>query len=317
MRDHRLGIDIGTARIRIAARKPSVGRVEIAAVAVRDLPTGVTTSGSINEPELVAALIDEMLDELGVRGGRAVCAVGAPAATLRTATLPRMTSLERSRAARLDLNRRLGQPSEGIVIRVHQIEPSSDKYVVGAVSKKVLDSRTTALRKAGLRVCGVDHEGRALTRSFPKSDAVLDVGYERTSLHVPSAGSCTTWWCAVGGETITEGIARDLGIDGTAAEARKRALGTAGAGETASAELVREVSELISSARKSSTIRRVTVVGNGSRIPGLRGAIESANGVMGEDAPPDGIGLETYPADIARAASADWALALGLATWFA
>jgi Tfp pilus assembly PilM family ATPase len=262
-------------------------------------------------------LIDEMMDELGVRRGRAVCAVGPPAATLRMTTLPRMTALERRRAARLDLNRQLGQASEGIVIRVHAIDRGCDTYTVGAVSKSVLESRTTALRKAGLRVCGVDHEGRALTRCFPKSDAVLDVGCERTCLHVASAGSCLTWWSAIGGETITQGIARDLGIDGAAAEARKRALGTAGAGEAAMAELVREVGDLISNARTRCTIRCVSIVGNGSRVPGLRRAIESASSVACEPAPPDGIGLDKYPADIVRAASADWALALALTTWFA
>jgi hypothetical protein len=55
--------------------------------------------------------------------------------------------------------------------------------------------------------------------------------------------------------------------------------------------------------------------GNGSRIPGIDDAIERATGTPVRFAMlPPGIS-DTLPADVLRAAAADWSLAYGLGLW--
>jgi Tfp pilus assembly PilM family ATPase len=311
-----LGIDIGSTRIRIACARVGGRNAVVETVSSRDLPAGVSSEGEVADPELVATVIEDMLGELQVRSRDCVFAVGPPVATLRVLKLPRMSAIERDRAARIDVERRLGRAASDVVVRARPLAPKSDVCLVGAVAGRALRSRSEAVRRAGLRAHAVDFEGAALLRAFPAADAVLDIGLRRITLHAVAGSAPTTLWSPIGGATMTAAIGEDLGVEEQSAESRKRSVGIAGAGEGAFTEIVSEASTLVRSARtRGCTIERLGLFGNGSRVVGMREAIERAADVRLPVERPAGLSESAYPDDVATGAAVDWALAIGLARW--
>ncbi|HEY8321113.1 MAG TPA: pilus assembly protein PilM [Candidatus Baltobacteraceae bacterium] len=311
-----VGIDIGTSRVRIAYGRGAGRMAEIEAVIARDLPADSSADGEVVDADLVATVIEDMIGELGVRARDCVCAVGPPVASLRLLQLPRMSPLDRERAARIDVERRLGRATNDVIVRTSPVTGLLDGYLVGAVAGRALRSRTAAVRRAGLRARAVDFEGSALARAFPDADAILDVGTARATLHAVRDGIPTTLWSPIGGAAVTAAIREDLGVEQRAAETRKRSVGAAGAGAAAFEEVVAEASTLVRSARRRNcSIERLALFGNGSRLTGLRAALERAGDVRVVAARPAGLSADAYPDDVALVGAADWGLAIGLARW--
>jgi Tfp pilus assembly PilM family ATPase len=306
------GVDIGTARIRVALARRSRKAANIEAIALRDIPSGVARDGLVGEPELVAALIDEMRVELGWNGRRAVCGVAPPAATLRSATFPKMSAFERANAARLDIERHTNVSLRDVAIRVHPA--GAGAYRVGTVERAVLRSRIAVLGKARIRSVAVDYEGLALLRCHRNVDAVIDLGERKTALYVCDVNAPGSWYLPIGGSAITDAIAADLAIGWEQAEARKRLHGCAGAGSTASRGFVEEIAAMVAQARRRHRIERIATVGNASRLRGLRNDIERIAHVSCVDmeAPAE---RPCYAQDAASVAMTDWSLAVGLALW--
>jgi Tfp pilus assembly PilM family ATPase len=313
-----LGIDVGSTRARIAlAEAHRSGSMRIRAIVARDLPGGATKALSIAEPELVAAVLEEMVAELGTRERRCVLALNARGGIVRTVVFPRMTWAERMRAARFEAQRFCGWDleAERAVVRVHCSDRSTGSFVVGVARPDALHTRVASARKAGLRTIAVDHEAFALRRVFSDCDAIVDVGSEVSAIHVFSDRGQASVVVELGGSSITIGIARELSIDVATAERRKRILGCAGAGLEARCDIIREIGSAIERARSGSQIQRVVVTGNGSRIPNFTRELEQAAEVRAEMPVPELLRIEAYPEDVVRAASPDWALAASLATW--
>lgn len=304
-----LGIDAGRSRVRIAlAETAARGEVRIRAIAARDLPMG---------DGLFAALLDEMLEELGTRERRCVISLGEESASLRVITMPAMSWAERGRAARFEARRFTPWELDGepTVVRVHPSSRVEGRWAIGAVRRVTLEERIGAYSSAGLRVCAIDHDSLALRRAHPAYDAVLDVGFERATIHCYGEGGPRSWSIAEGGAQITRGIARDLSIDEPSAERRKRILGTAGAGISARDGFVAALREAVVRARGRVPISSIALTGNGARLPGLVAAIEAATGARVEIPVSALLPGEMYPDDVLRAAAPDWALAAALSIW--
>lgn len=311
-----LGVDIGSSRVRIASLERCNGMLRLRAVSSRDVPEDASSHGDVARPELVAAVIEEMLEELGTAQRSCVCGIGAPAASLRAVNLPPMSSLERMQTARLEVERHLGRSIDDVVVRIHPERNRRGAYHVGAVARRALTSRVTAARRAGLKVVAVDHEAFALTRCFPSADAIVDVGLERTTLYSFTGQDYAMSWTATGGASITQTIQRELNLEVHAAERRKRIVGIAGSGESAVTNLVREIAALVEGAKSQGPRRGgLCLVGNGSRIAGIEERLSERLGVRVDRSAPSLELDERVPLDVARRAMADWGLAIGLAMW--
>jgi len=299
-----LGIDVGTARTRVAllARDPA-GVPRLIAVAVR--PT-------LNDP---AAAIAQAHAELGTRERRCVLAVAGPDALLRTAAFPPMGRGERERAARFEAARFVPYPVAGAALRVTPL--ADGRFVVGVARKAALEARVAAARAARLTPVAVDDGALALCRAFPHADALIDVGERATTLVVPGDPIPSARVFATGGRAFTAAVAASLGIDEATAEQRKRSVGLAGAGEHARDGLVEQLASALIETRAAARaeLRAIVLAGNGARLCGLADALERAvqipvrMGALPADA------ASALPPDVVRAASPDWGLAYGLALW--
>jgi|GEM_PF-637484 Tfp pilus assembly PilM family ATPase len=320
-RPHALGIDIGSERIRVASvESGGGGTVRVRAVAARPVPQAIADGPA--RTELLAALIDEMRDELDTKTRRCVLAVGPSDASVHRAEYPvGMRGAERLRAARLELRHRLGEGEREPIVRIKPLDAAAGWYAVARVSRMILHERRAIARAAGLHLAAVDLESFAFRRVFPQADAVLDIGLHTSRLHLFAPDLPQTRSFEIGGEALTSAIAEDLDVTQHVAEERKRSIGLAGAGERA----VRRLAELVRSAvaeggaqtraAEHGVARRLVVTGNGARLAGLAARIcEAAGYVQGHDVPAPLL-LSGYPEGIQVHAAPDWALAVGLALW--
>lgn len=310
-----LGIDIGTTRVRVVESEPFGQGARIRAVAVREVSNGASSSGALEDPEYIAALIEDALEELGTRERRCVCAIGEPDALMRPLRFPKMTSLERERAARFEAQRHVEYPIEEAVVRVHPVHAASGLWALGIARSSAIVTRVAALRAARLKPVAIDHEACALSRALPGFDAIVDVGHQRTSMHIITKDTPRTLQAYNGGADVTRAIERELSVDGQTAEKRKRILGTAGAGERARASLTSDIAALVHQARSTQAISRVALVGNAARLAGIAVDLESATGALCEMPVSEVLRGRHYPDDVIRSSAPDWTLAAGLALW--
>ena len=304
-----LGVDIGKTRIRIAASlRAASGKAELVDVASCEAP---------DDADCAAAVIDDLRRQLKTRERRCVLSLPAAAGVVKVVRFPKMSDSERRNAARFESERIVPWNSKEIatVVRAHWINAREGLVAIGVARADALRARVTCARRAGLAIVAVDHDACAMRRAFPFADAVLDIGYQSSSLHVFSTSGPFSVTIPAGGSDVTAGICRDLGIDLTAAERRKRILGTAGAGEAARDAFVARVAATIGEVRERNAIRRVALMGNGARLPGLAEAIETAIGAMADLPVSDLLRVAAYPDDVARSAAPDWTLAASLAAW--
>jgi type IV pilus assembly protein PilM len=312
-----LGIDIGTTRIRVAmGRRERSGRFVVAAVATREI-AGAGAGDCTVEPDVVARAIEDLVNELAPARRICVLSLTSPKALLRILRFPAMSWRKRRAAARVEVERFVPWNAKQVasVVRVRSVDALSGLVAVGIAREDALAPRVASVRRAGLRVVGVDDAACALRRAFPLADGVLDIGYRTSTLHAFLPSGPISSVVAAGGADVTRAIAGDLRIDEAAAEKRKRIFGTAGAGEWAKSQLVDAIRCQIEHMPARNIPRRLALVGNGARLAGLAEAIESATQSIVEVPPSDVLRNGSYPDDVARAAGPDWTLAASLATW--
>lgn len=309
-----LGVDVGSTRLRLVALSAEVPpRLERAVV--RDLPPPVPGAGSNDDAEIVAAALREAALELGTGERRCVAALAEPDALLRRTALPRMSPLERMRAATFEATRFVDAPLAEWTVRA-AAGPDEGEVIIGIARTEALRRRVRSLRGAGLRPIAVDHASLAWRRAVPHADAVLDVGWRRSTLTLFAEPLADVRTFSLGGEHVTERIARSLGCDRDAAEERKRTVGEGGAAGDERERFVDAVAEALVELRSAGRdVRTLVLAGNGARLDGLAAALERVTAIrILPSAFPPGLAA-AYPADVLRACAPDWLFAYGLALW--
>ncbi len=230
--------------------------------------------------------------------------------------LPNRSRVELERAAVREAQRQIGYAISDALVRIHPVSNQDHLFAIGVVKKGVLQSRLRTLRKAGLKVVAFDHEALALRRAFPNYGAVVDIGHERSSVHFYGDVVPQTVQYLSGGAEITRAIERDLFLDNTTAEKRKRTLGTLGAGEPSRLALIHELVRLFDAMDKSNfQFDRVGLVGNGSRLDGIAAELEGRIGMPVDAAMSQIVSDRACRRDMNIGSAADWALAIGLCQW--
>jgi type IV pilus assembly protein PilM len=298
-----LGVDIGRRRVRVALSAFADASPRLVAVAARD-----------HSGDPVSALRDACA-ELQTAERRCVLALASPDALLRTAEFPPMSRWERARAARFEAARFIDYPIAQAAISL--VPAGAGRWALGIARRSALASALAAAKRARLRTLGVDDAAFALQRAHPDAAGVIDVGDDATRLTVFGQAVPYSGHIPIGGEQLTDAIAQSLGIDVDAAEERKRLIGFGGAGDAQRDVLIAALAETLADARAAGYAAAGTIVlcGNGSRVPGLADALENATGYTIRHAALAPECSLTLPADVLRAAAADWSVAFGLSLW--
>ncbi len=309
-----LGVDIGATRIRVAvAERRKHGAIRLLAIASRE--RGDATDAERDDVTIM--ILEDLSRELGLRQRECVSALGSPRATLRSVRFPKMSWFERRSAARFDVLGEYGEPAGTCTrVRLHSIDRASGLFAVGAVDDAEVRRQISILRKARLRVAGIDHDACALRRVLSHLDAVVDIGHETVRVHAFLQEPPISWTAGVGGVDVTRCIATELAIDVASAERRKRILGVAGAGESARESCVEAICSLIEEARASGMrLSEIGFIGNGARLPGVMESVAERTRARVEIPVSALLRTANMSDEALSAGSPDWTLAAALTTW--
>lgn len=290
-----LGLDFGGAALKAVLLGAQKGGVVVLAAGQEPLPPGtVDADGLVTRPKEAGEAARRLLRRIGLKKAhRVVTTVGNGSAVIRLAQFPRMSREELGEALRWEGGQHIPIPLEQAVLDFSILESPRDAsqmtVFLAAAPRRVAEALVSSLRLCHLRPYALDLEPncalRALTYASLAEEgsaaawAVLDLGASSTKLTLfDGAVPQITRTLNLGGQALTELLGRELGLDLSQAEDKKRQEGLL-EGTSARAVLWPQLEELFMEVRRSLEyfliqrrgvrLRRVFLLGGGASLPGL------------------------------------------------
>lgn len=297
------GVDIGTREIRVAKVKVTGGIPEVAAIGRFPTPPDIFTDG-IGSEKLAVAL-KGAVQNTGTEIKEAVTAVGADKLILRQIRMPLMPEKEIEAALKWEAERHIPVPLEELVLRHATLgEVTTDEVrqlhiLLVAAPHKTIHEYHSLFQQAGLMLVAVDLQAFAHWRVFAGSYrtqpsgtiAILNISGTNSQLTILRAGRIELVRnIAVGGDKITEALAKTYSVDFSVAQKMKEegeiipALGEAAATvepakvqldfaiRAGMGEIVREIRRSLSwyqSQSREFPVERIILCGGGAKLKGI------------------------------------------------
>ena len=235
-----VALDIGSSAIAGAEIKD--GR-QLARAAVEELPEGIVVDGEVAEPVDLSNHIKRFWKE-GKFSGRSVrLGVANQRVVVRMIELPVIDDpVEMRQTVEIEAAEHIPIPPDQAIIDYQSIGWFEDesgprqRLVVVAAHREMIDTLVSSVRRAGLRVDGIDLEAFALIRSLvpatPAGDGaqvLCHIGAGATNIIVSvDRTSQFTRLVGLGGVDLTNAVADQTGLSPHEAEALKAACGLLG-----------------------------------------------------------------------------------------
>jgi type IV pilus assembly protein PilM len=314
-----VGLDLGTYAVR--AVELSVGggaQPTLSRFAQVTLPPGAIRDGEVVDAGAVSAAIRRLWSDGKFKPKRVVVGVANQRVIVRQAELPAMSEADLRAALQYEAQELIPIPVEDAILDSQILEelvsPDGEprmRILLAAAQRDMVRTQLAAVQGAGLAASAVDVIPFALvralfdraTQSFTgdgSAEAIVCIGGGVTNVVVHEQGVPRfVRVLLVGGDDVTDAIARDLDVDADSAEDLKRRAdigssdaAVARAGQVVSDRLTPLVEEIRGSLdyylaqSQSSPIGRVLVTGGGSRLAGLMERLQSQLGGRVEPAHP-------------------------------
>lgn len=235
----KLGIDIGTASIKVTQLKNEEGKYILENYGI------VNVSHHMTGPQFVetnviadtAGILKKLLAETGVSTKKVVASLPNNVVFISVIDVPQLSESELKNAIQWEARRYVPLPLEEVtlswsVLAIPQ-ETGKLKVLITAVPTSVIENYLKMFKLAGLQPEALEIEALALIRALvgnrQESFIIIDIGARNTSLNLVDRGFLrVSRNLAVGGENFTTAVAQSLHISFTRAEQFKRDLGLAG-----------------------------------------------------------------------------------------
>lgn len=311
-----VGLDIGSYAVR-AAEVSLGGQPTLERFAQVTLPPDAVRGGEVNDVGAVSSAIRRLWSDGGFKSKRVVLGVANQRVVVRQAELPSMSEADLQSALRFEAQELIPIPIDDAILDFQILgdtvsadgEPRM-RVLLAAAQRDMVRTHLAAVEGAGLAAAAVDVIPFALVRSLTlgasffegdgSAEAIVNIGGGVTNVVVHEQGVPRfVRVLMVGGDDITQAIARELSVDLDMAEDLKRraAMGpsddaVARAGQIVSGRLGNLVEEIRGSIdyytaqSQSSPISRVIVTGGASRTAGLMERLQSQLGARVEPGRP-------------------------------
>ncbi len=296
-----IGIDISDRSIKIAEVVHS-GTPEFRTVCWSSLSPDLMQKGIVQDiPRMVQEIRQTFTkcSPLPLSQSDAVASIPERHSFVGVLDLPNMSDAETDEAVRWAIRKDLPFDLDRVYLDWQPIVGSpgaaTRQVVVGAAQKAVIDPLLLALDGAGLTVRALELEVQAMVRSLLPLDAaslqgimICDLGATTTKLIYFDRGSMRfTMNVSKGGDSLTDALVAQLGLDATVAAEKKAVIGVlAREGEdgavantirAALLELLQGVQRaaqggLMQVSGGSGTIQGILLSGGGANLPGIRDA---------------------------------------------
>ncbi|MDQ3756459.1 MAG: type IV pilus assembly protein PilM [Actinomycetota bacterium] len=311
-----VGLDIGSFGVRAVELALGGGQPVLERFAQVTLPPGAVRSGEVVDVGAVGSAIKRLWSQGGFRSKRAVVGIANQRVIVRQAEVPAMSESDLQAALQFEAQDLIPIPIEDAILDFQVVEQLVGdqgeprmRILLAAAQREMVRSFLAGVESGGLAASAVDVTPfalvRAVTLGAPAFDdvgaeAVVCIGGGVTNVVVHEQGIPRfVRVLLVGGDDITEAIARELNVDLDYAEDVKRRAdvnspedAVSRAGQVVAQRLVPLVEEIRGSLdyyaaqTQSAPINRVLVTGGGSRITGLMERLQSQLGARVEPAHP-------------------------------
>lgn len=302
-----VGLDIGTFAVRAAELNLATGVPTLLRFGQVALPPGAVRDGEVIDVAAVGSAIRRLWTQAGFRAKRVVIGVANQRVIIRQADLPQMPEDDLRAALPYEAHELIPIPIDDAVLDFQVLEQvvGSDgeprtRVLLAAAQRDMIQGHLAAVAEAKLSASRVDVVPFALVRALAGvtdvlgggTEAIVCVGGGVTNVVVHEDGVPRfVRILSVGGDDITEAIARELATDLDTAEDLKRRASEL-PGDERTQQAMRVVNErlgpLVEEIRGSldfylaqadaAQLRRVLITGGGSRLPGLLDQLQSQLG---------------------------------------
>jgi type IV pilus assembly protein PilM len=290
------GLDIGSSCIKLAEIQGSSKGYILSRFSQMPLAKGVIVDGAVAEPEILSATIKELYKQSGCKRKKIVTSLSGHAVIVKKVTFAQMDENDLRDLIHDEAGKYLPFDDMAMVDYDCQIlgenpyNPSQMEVLLVAAKKEIIEGYTEAIEGAGLIPAIMDVDSFALETmygenyEFDQNDVaiLINIGASITNLNAVKGGlSIFTRDFTLGGNSVTEEIAKNLGVSFEEAEkakidgfgddeqARSRFLeGLIVYADLISAEIERSV-DYFRSTFGAESIKQVLLSGGGAMIPGM------------------------------------------------
>lgn len=289
-RPHLVGLDIGSDAVKAVVLRPVRGAWSL--VAAVEVPVSGTGT---SDPEALHEALNEVFTTLKVRRANIASALSGQAVIVKRLSLPAMTDDELAESIPWEAEQYIPFDLSDVhldyQVLVRDASRSSIEVLLVAAKKERIDERTSLILRAGRRPVLLDVEAFALANAYhanypDHSDALtllLHIGRAGTIVCLLDRGQLAfTRDIALGGQSYTEALMRDLDVEPATAERIKHSGRLQGDGvdpaqasailRDVTAQLVAEVSKSVEFYRATAPIEaigRIVLSGGGCHAEGL------------------------------------------------
>ena len=191
-----LGIDIGSASVRLVALSGRGARCRVDGFAIEPLPAATADRGNISDAAIVGEAVRRAWRKAGAKGKAAVLAVADSALVTRTLLLDAtLTEDELEAEVVLDAERSIPYPIDHVALDFASLgafagDPALKRVLLVACPKEQVLAREAAAHHAGLTAAAIDVESFAQRRAMQAVSGdeavvgIMDVGEEALRLAV-------------------------------------------------------------------------------------------------------------------------------------
>lgn len=236
-----LGVDIGSAAVKVMEMSENRGRYRVERFAVEPLPRNIVVENSITDIERVGKAIRNAVQKSGSRRSHGVAAVAAAQAISKVINVPGgMSGSDLEQQVEVEAEHYIPYSIAEVNLDFELLAPSvenpaNDEVMLAACRKDIVDERVSALAAGGLKPVVMEITSLANQRAFElvapslsgggveKVVAIVDYGTTASHLYVLHRRRLVYHRdYPFGGKTLTESIQRRFGISFTEAENKKR-----------------------------------------------------------------------------------------------
>ncbi len=284
-----LGLDIGSAYVKLVEVHHGGDTPELHRVAVEPLPAGALADGEVTRPERVAEVVQEMMETRPGRSAEVVTALGGHDVFMKTLTLACPPGVTPREMARREAARHVPFDLREILLDSHVLRATDGnepvEVLLVAAKRERVEARVDLLGAADIGVALMDVDAlalhNALVHNHPEVKegmvALVNVGHDVTSINIVDDGIPVLLKdLPVGSGWLVQWLRREAGLAPAQAEGvlrgRLHSADLAGALDEAAARVVTGIesaSAFRRARRPGRSIGRVYLSGGGACIPDL------------------------------------------------
>lgn len=324
-----LGVDIGSSSIKLAQLE--IGEnPKLETYGMVDISEPISSQTTDEKVHQIAELLKNLMEKAEVTTKDCVMSLPNSAVFTSVIDMPKMDDKEMDQAMQYEAKKYVPLPFSEVTLSWTILSENDDKVshkvLLIAVPKQIRDIYIKLFQLTGVNLEIIEIEALALIRALvvdsTKNDVIIDIGAKVSGLNFVRQGSLQlTRNLSLGGDTITDRIAKELNLSTQRAEQFKRDFGLHDTDFLPEAvkpvlnTIKTEVAQIIG-IYKSHNIEthRVVLVGGGAQLPGIAEYFTAELGVPAILADP--LARVTYPEavkNIISRYSLHLAVAIGLA----